>query len=180
MICSLTVKLTFFGDFFQTATFFLGCFGPGEKVSKEVTAGIILVCCKLGQHIFQIFVDLESVCFCSLYQAVHDGAGFCSADGIYVDPVLPPEGEGTDGAFCGNLSGLYLWVYRKARPGGTTRRSAPHPVRQRFLRVPEYRDECGRILQSSHLTTKPQRIFYVNKLGFSVIRENYRLGEVIT
>ena len=97
----LTVKLTFFGDFFQTATFFLGCFRPGEKVSKEVTAGIILVCCKFGQHIFQIFVDPESVCFCSLYQAVHDGAGFCSADGIYVDPVLPPEGEGTDGAFCG-------------------------------------------------------------------------------
>ena len=97
----MTVKLTFFGNFFQTATFFLGCFGPGEKVSKEVTAGIILVCCKLGQHIFQIFVAPESVCFCSFYQAVHDGAGFCSADGIYVDPVLPLEGEGTDGAFCG-------------------------------------------------------------------------------
>ena len=59
------------------------------------------MCCKLGQHILQIFVDPESVCFCSLYQAVHDGAGFCSADGIYVDPVLSPEGEGTDGAFCG-------------------------------------------------------------------------------
>ena len=54
-----------------------------------------------GQHILQIFVDPESVCFCSLYQAVHDGAGFCSADGIYVDPVLTPKGEGTDGMFCG-------------------------------------------------------------------------------
>ena len=170
----------FFGNFFQTAAFFLSGFGPGEKVCKEISAGIILVRCQFGQHIFQIFVDPESVCFCSLYQAVHDGAGFCSADGIYVDPVLPPEGEGTDGAFCGNLSGLYLWIYRKACPGGTTRRSAPHPVRQRFLRVPEYRDECVRILQSSHLTTKPQRIFYVNKLGFSVIRENYRSGEVTT
>lgn len=39
----------------------------------------------------------------------------------------------------GKLSDLYLWIYRKARPGGTTRRSASHPVRQRFLRVPEYR-----------------------------------------
>ena len=97
----MTVKLTFFGDFFQTATFFLSCFGPGEKVSKEVTAGIILVCCKLGQHIFQIFVDPETVCFCSLYQTVHDGTGFCSADGIHVDPVLTPKGEGTDGTFCG-------------------------------------------------------------------------------
>ena len=54
-----------------------------------------------GQQILQIFVAPETVCFCSLYQAVHDGTGFCSADGIYVDPVLPPEGEGTDGAFCG-------------------------------------------------------------------------------
>lgn len=59
------------------------------------------MCCQFGQHILQIFVDPETVCFCSLYQAVHDGAGFCSADGIYVDPVLPPEGEGTDGTFCG-------------------------------------------------------------------------------
>ena len=97
----MTVKLNFFGTLFQTAAFFLGCIGPGEKVSKEIAAGIILVCCQFGQHILQIFVDPETVCFCSLYQAVHDGAGFCSADGIYVDPVLPPEGEGTDGTFCG-------------------------------------------------------------------------------
>ena len=34
-------------------------------------------------------------------QAVHDGTGFCSADGIHVDPVLTPKGEGTDGTFCG-------------------------------------------------------------------------------
>lgn len=54
-----------------------------------------------GQHILQIFVDPETVCFCSLHQAVHDGTGFRSADGIHVDPVLSPEGEGTDGAFCG-------------------------------------------------------------------------------
>lgn len=33
----------------------------------------------------------------------------------------------------GNLSGLYLWFYRKARPGGTTRGSTSHPVRQRSL-----------------------------------------------
>ena len=73
-------------------------FGPGEKVGKEVTAGIVLVCCQFGQHILQIFVDPETVCFCSLYQTVHDGASFCSADGIHVDPVLAPKGEGTDGA----------------------------------------------------------------------------------
>lgn len=46
---------------------------------------------------------------CSSYQAVHDGTGFRSADGIHVDPVLSPEGEGMDGAFCsivihGNVS----------------------------------------------------------------------------
>ena len=29
-------------------------------------------------------------------------------------------------------------------------------------------------MQSSYPTTKPQKDFYVNKLGFSVIRENYR------
>lgn len=34
-------------------------------------------------------------------QAVHDGTGFCSADGIHVDPVLTPKGERTDGALCG-------------------------------------------------------------------------------
>lgn len=94
----MTVKLTFFGNFFQTAAFFLSGFGPGEKVCKEISAGIILVRCQFGQHIFQIFVDAESVCFCSFYQTVHDGTGFCSADGIYVDPVLTPKGERTDGA----------------------------------------------------------------------------------
>ena len=52
-----------------------------------------------GQHILQIFVDPETVCFCSLYQAVYDGTGFCSADGIHVDPVLTPKGERTDGTF---------------------------------------------------------------------------------
>lgn len=76
-------------------------FGLGEKVSKEIAAGIILVCCQFGQHILQIFVDPETVCFCSLYQAVHDGTGFCSADGIHVDPVLTRKGERTDGALCG-------------------------------------------------------------------------------
>lgn len=76
-------------------------FGLGEKVSKEIAASIILVCCQFGQHILQIFVDPETVCFCSLYQALHDGTGFCSADGIHVDPVLTPKGERTDGALCG-------------------------------------------------------------------------------
>lgn len=97
----MTVKLIFFGNLFQTAAFFLGCFRPWEKVSKEIAVGIIMVRCQFGQHIFQIFVDPETVCFCSFYQAVHDGTGFRSADGIHVDPVLSPEGEGTDGAFCG-------------------------------------------------------------------------------
>lgn len=32
------------------------------------------------------------------FTAVHDGTGFCSADGIHVDPVLTPKGERTDGA----------------------------------------------------------------------------------
>ena len=48
--------------------------------------------------------------------------------------VLPPAGT-----FGRDVSGLYLWFYRKAHPGGITRRSASHPVWQRFLRVPEYR-----------------------------------------
>lgn len=69
----MTVKLNFFRTLFQAAAFFLGCFGPWEKVSKEIAAGIILVCCQFGQHIRQIFVDPETVCFCSLYQSVHDG-----------------------------------------------------------------------------------------------------------
>lgn len=130
-----------------------------------------------GQHILQIFVDPETVCFCSLHQAVHDGTGFRSADGIHVDPVLSPRVKGRmarsavllsmgtflsvrknrrysswfrlywralqvllpAGTFGRDVSGPYLWFYRKARPGGTTRRSASHPVRQRSLRVPEYR-----------------------------------------
>lgn len=47
---------------------FWDCFRPREKVSKEIAAGIILVCCQFGQHIFQIFVDPETVCFCILYK----------------------------------------------------------------------------------------------------------------
>lgn len=39
----------------------------------------------------------------------------------------------------GNLSGLYPWFYRKAHPDGAAWRLASHPVRQRFLRVLEYR-----------------------------------------
>ena len=57
-------------------------------------AGIILVRCQFGQHIFQIFIDPETVCFCSFYQTVHDGTDFCSADGIHVEPVLSPEVKG--------------------------------------------------------------------------------------
>lgn len=46
-----------------------------------------------------------------------------------------------------NLSCLYLGIHRKAHPGGITRRSASHPVRQRFLRVPKY----WWILRASHI-----------------------------
>lgn len=80
-----------------------GGFGSWEKNGKKITVGIILARSQLDQHVFQIFVDLESVCFYSLYQTVNNGTDFCVTDGIriHVALVFLSKGEETDGELCG-------------------------------------------------------------------------------
>ena len=55
---------------------------------------------KFCQQVFQVFVDAQVVCFCSLYQTVKNCACLGSANRGHVDPVLPSQSEWTDGLLC--------------------------------------------------------------------------------
>ncbi len=75
-------------------------FGPGEKICKESTVGVVLMGGQFCEHVFQVVINPESVGFGGLYQTVHDGTGLGTTDRIHINPVLTANGERADGTFC--------------------------------------------------------------------------------
>ena len=54
----------------------------------------------LGQDISQILFWIDTVCLARLDKAVDGGTCFRPSRAVAEEPVLPPDGEGTDGALC--------------------------------------------------------------------------------
>ena len=54
----------------------------------------------LGKQILKVIIRFQVVCFCSLRNAVDDGAGLCSGNGIDHHPVFLADTESADGLFC--------------------------------------------------------------------------------
>ena len=55
---------------------------PWEQVIQKISVCVVFVFRYLVQEILHVFIDFQVVCFCSFGNAVDNGAGFGSADGI--------------------------------------------------------------------------------------------------
>ena len=53
----------------------------------------------LGKQILKVIIRFQIVCFCGFRNAVDDGAGLCTGNGIYHHPVFLADAKSADGLF---------------------------------------------------------------------------------
>lgn len=86
--------------FFQVTALFLGSLRLWKEIPEKSTVGITLMSGQFGQHILEILIYVQVVCFCSFNQAVHDGTCLGTTSKIHANTILPTQSKRADGTFC--------------------------------------------------------------------------------
>ena len=73
---------------------------PWEQVIQKIKVCVVFMFRYLSQEILYILINFQIVCFCSFRNAVDNGAGSGSADGIDQPPVVLSDAETAQCEFC--------------------------------------------------------------------------------
>ena len=73
---------------------------PWEQIIQKITVCVVFVFGYLSQEMLHIFINFQTVCFCSFGNAVDYGAGSGSPDGVDQPPVVLSDTKTAQCGFC--------------------------------------------------------------------------------
>ena len=100
MIVTDLLQLLFHFIFIGFPTLLWQVWRPGEQVFQKISVCVVFVFRYLSQEILYVFIDFQIVCLCSFGNAIDNGAGSGSADGVDQLPVVPADTKTTQCGFC--------------------------------------------------------------------------------